>query len=365
MDYTALACLYDLCADAARRNRTTAVFRALKQLAASALEIGGSPAQAIGRLQELDPDGKDEIIQLDITRCLCKSGDVAGSIRLLDRILSTRAQRTGNQPDSLHAVQGAAAPVTKETRGFDTTKASAALNDLTRTAQGCQVPVFLVSGTLLGYEREGRLLAHDKDIDVGIIGWEHQYALCLALQQSGQFTVSAQFLKGKDTVYFPVRHNHTGMWIDVFVYHPRGEQLVTGVDFFFGYRQEFAFTPFALKNIEFLGVEMQAPADTERNLCENFGPGWRVPDVAYISHLESPSTVEPGALPYMLTARLTALEACIKQKPLKLAKVLDLMEIMQDKPFAMPMHVIQALREMMLQKGSVQEKTACEELQHA
>jgi hypothetical protein len=92
------------------------------------------------------------------------------------------------------------------------------------------------------------------------------------------------------------------------VYHPQGQHWVTGVDFFFGYRQTFAFTPFALKQVEFLGVNMNIPADAALNLTENYGK-WEKPDPSYITHLESPSTMNKGGLAYMLTARLAALSA--------------------------------------------------------
>jgi hypothetical protein len=125
------------------------------------------------------------------------------------------------------------------------------------------------------------------------------------------------------------------MWIDVFVYHPQGKHLVTGVDFFFGYRQTFAFTPFDLQEIEFLGVKMQAPANAELNLTENYG-NWRVPDASYLSHLESPSTMDKGNLAYMITARMSMLSACLKKQNLKIEKILSLMRVHQTMPGAMP-----------------------------
>ena len=121
-----------------------------------------------------------------------------------------------------------------------------------------------------------------------------------------------------------------------------GEKMVTGVDFFFGYRQTFAFTPFALKEIEFMGVKMYAPENAELNLEENFG-NWRVPDPSYISHLESPSTVDKGGLPFMLTARLSAIAAMVQGKEAKLGKVLELMRAHQSRPASMSQELIDSL----------------------
>ena len=337
VDYQVLARLYGLCADAAHRAKVPNVYKALVQLAASALETDGDLDKAIDQLTALDPQNNTLAFQIDLARCLCKQGKALASIARLDRaielLVASQNPSKALSPDALHGA-GARPEGSKAEKSFDVAKASRALSDLTRMANEKGTPVFLVSGTLLGYVREGQLLAHDKDIDVGIVGWENQYNLCMALQETGLFTVSTQYLKGKDTYYLAIKHNDTGMWIAVFVYHPEDKQWVTGVDFFFGYRQTFAFTPFELQDIEFLGVKMKAPANAELNLTENYG-NWRVPDAAYLSHLESPSTMDKGNLAYMLSARMSILSACLTQKNLKIEKVLSLMRVYQQMPGAM------------------------------
>ena len=338
VDYQVLARLYLLCADAARRAKVPNVYKALVQLASSALETDGDLDLAVDQLQALDPQNNTLAFQIDLARCLCKQGKSMECIDKLDRAIELLvARQNPSETLSPDALQGAGVRPDgdKAEKSFDVKKASRALSDLSRMANEKGTPVFLVSGTLLGYVREGQLLAHDKDIDVGIVGWENQYELCMALQETGLFTVSTEYLKGKDTYYIAIKHNDTGMWIDVFVYHPQGEHWVTGVDFFFGYRQTFAFTPFELQEIEFLGVKMQAPANAELNLTENYG-NWRVPDASYLSHLESPSTMDKGNLSYMITARLLMLSACLTKKNLKIAKILSLMRVHQQMPGAMP-----------------------------
>lgn len=338
VDYQILARLYGLCADAARRAKVPNVYKALVQLASSALETDGDFDKAIDQLTALDPQNNTIAFQIDLARCFCKQGKSMASIDRLDRAIELLVV-SQNPTEALpaDALQGAGARPAgaKAEKSFDVKKASRALSDLSRMANEKGTPVFLVSGTLLGYVREGQLLAHDKDIDVGIVGWENQYTLCMALQETGLFTVSTQHLKGKDTFYIPIKHNETGMWIDVFVYHPQGSHLVTGVDFFFGYRQTFAFTPFELQEIDFLGVKMQAPANAELNLTENYG-NWRVPDASYLSHLESPATMDKGNLPYMITARMSMLSACLKKQNLKIEKILSLMRVHQQMPGVMP-----------------------------
>ena len=362
VDYQVLARLYGLCADAARRAKVPNVYKALVQLASSALETDGDLDKAIDQLTALDPQNNTLAFQIDLARCLCKQGKSLASIARLDRaielLIASQNPSEALSPDAFNGA-GARADGAKVEKSFDVKKASRALSDLTRMANEKGTPVFLVSGTLLGYVREGQLLAHDKDIDVGIVGWENQYNLCMALQETGLFTVSTQHLKGKDTFYIPIKHNDTGMWIDVFVYHPQGSHWVTGVDFFFGYRQTFAFTPFELQEIEFLGVKMQAPANAELNMTENYG-NWRVPDASYLSHLESPSTMDKGNLPYMISARMLMLSAMLKKQNLKIEKILSLMRVYQDMPGVMPDVLIEKIESAFLKP-----KLATEDVCHA
>jgi hypothetical protein len=324
------------------------------------LETDGDLDRAIEQLQVLDPAQNTLALQLDLARCYCKQGRAQASIDRLDRAIEILvSSQNASETLSADALEGTRPEGAKVEKSFDVKKASRALSDLTRMANEKGTPVFLVSGTLLGYVREGQLLAHDKDIDVGIVGWENQYNLCMALQETGLFTVSTQHLKGKDTFYIPIKHNDTGMWIDVFVYHPQGSHWVTGVDFFFGYRQTFAFTPFELQEIEFLGVKMQAPANAELNLTENYG-NWRVPDASYLSHLESPSTMDKGNLAYMISSRMLMLSALLKKQNLKIEKILSLMGIYRDMPGAMSDELISKV-ESAFMKPVLEEK----EMSHA
>lgn len=348
VDYHRLARLYELCTNAARNANAHEVVRSLDFLRARCLETGGDHEAAIALLRPLDKGRESNRMKVSIARSLCKAGDLAGSIAEIDAAL--RAFRLEEPREDDDDTPQATAPAPRE--GFNVAKASQALSDLAQIFRANDLKMFLVSGTLLGYEREGKLLDHDKDIDIGVIGWENQYAICLAIQQSGLFTVEPKYLKGARAYYIPVVHNLTGMCIDMFIYYPQDGQLVTGVDFFFGYRQTFAFTPFDLKPVNFLGVDMYVPDDTPRNLEENFG-NWRVPDASYISHLESPSTMDKGGPAFMLTARLTALGALMKDKPVKLRKVIAVLREYAGRPLAMDPALLERL------------ERACEQLERA
>ena len=302
----------------------------LQMQQAKCLEVGQRYDQAIALLKQLASRNPAVAIDFAIARCECKRGDLRASIRVLDEAIPKYAKV--NAPQLSEDIEE---QTEHKTKSFNVNNASAALADLAKVLNGVNQPFFLVSGTLLGYAREGKLMDHDKDVDVGIFGWEQQFDICMALQKSGSFTLAAHFLKGTDSYYIPVMHNLTGMWIDLFLYHELEGQWVTGVDFFFGYRQTFAFTPFELKPINFLGVDMFVPADVERNMEENFGAGWKQSDPSYISHLESPSTTNKGGLEHMLTARLNVFAALQKRNAAKLRKIATVMQAYADRDAAM------------------------------
>ncbi len=332
VDYIKIARIYDLCIQAARNANATEAANSIKFLKAGSLETGGAHAQAIEIFRQLDQNRKTTAFKVHIARNLCKLGRLEEAIAELDIAIERLSRQFGLDGDDVPEVTEFGHVRPPESK-FNVERASVALGDLARIFGENDLKMFLVSGTLLGYEREGKLLDHDKDIDVGVIGWERQYDICLALQRSGLFTVKTRYLKGSKAIYFPVVHNGTGTWIDIFMYYPDQGKLVTGVDFYFGYRQTFAFTPFDLKPVKFLGVDMHVPDDTDLNLRENFG-NWRVPDASYLSHLESPSTMDRGGLHFMLTARITALTSMITRKPKKLAKVIEILRAYPDAPCA-------------------------------
>ena len=341
VNYQSLSRLYALCIQAAQNANATELASALAHLRARCLEMGGEYEEAIRLLKQFNK-GKQAIpAHMGIARNHCRKGDLPASIQALDQAL-TEFKYLETYGDDHKDLQAAIAPARAPDTPFDVRSASRALSDLAGIFNEIDLKFFLVSGTLLGYEREGQLLDHDKDIDIGVIGWEKQYDICLALQKSNKFTISAHFLKGHASHYIPIQHNATGSWIDIFIYFDQGDKLVTGVDFFFGYRQTFAFTPFELKPVSFLGVDMYVPSDTDLNLTENFG-NWREPDASYISHLESPSTMNKGGLEHLLTARLTALGAIIQRKPKKLRKVVEILKLYADRPCAMPEPLLQSL----------------------
>ncbi len=271
-------------------------------------------------------------------KALCLNHDYLGSVKAFDQLLAGIADQPREWLESAFKTPGGGK------YQFDLAAAQSALRDMQKVMSTIDKKIFLVSGTLLGYERVGNFLSHDKDIDVGIYGSEDQFEVIQALTQSQLFHVPMRDIQLTDNFYIPSYHVKTKMAIDVFVYHPVGDKLRTGVQNTFGYLQNFDFTPFGLQAIEFVGVPTHAPDNIDLNLRENFGD-WRTPDPHYISHLESPSTVDVGGPIYLLVARLELLRYIVEEKTIKGARVCEILRRYTDHPMGMPEPLLSQIEE--------------------
>lgn len=313
--------------------------------AANYFRIGGANAQAIAAAEFISDPDHQLLKMILISEAYCHLGDLPRSIEWIDRLLRAAATQP-RHADEIRIWYEKNDRLKEQASSFNPESAGQALVALQRLLDRSGHKAFLVSGTLLGYAREGRLLAHDKDIDVGVMNWESQFDIVMALAESDQFALNTRTMVGAQTYALVVLHLPTGITIDVFLYHPEGDKLVTGVQSQFGYLQKFAFTPFGLEQVDFLGIKVYVPNDVDRNLTENFGAGWRTPDPGYLSHLESPSTMDVGGLVYQLVGRQNCLMAIQRGKPDKLLRALTLLERVQGEPCGMKPDLVEGLRRL-------------------
>jgi SAM-dependent methyltransferase len=145
------------------------------------------------------------------------------------------------------------------------------------------VDAFPAYGTLLGAVREGRLIGHDSDADLGYVS-EHTYPVDVVRES---FRLQRALA---DMGYRISRYSGAAFKVDVV----EGDGSVRGLDVFGGFladgylnlmgeirtpfRREWVF-PLGTTVLE--GRELPAPANTEEFLAATYGPGWRVPDPAY------------------------------------------------------------------------------------
>ncbi|MDP3969977.1 MAG: class I SAM-dependent methyltransferase [Nocardioides sp.] len=152
------------------------------------------------------------------------------------------------------------------------------------------VEAFPAYGTLLGAVREGRLIGHDSDADLGYVS-HHTHPVDVVRES---FRLQRALA---DDGYVISRYSGAAFKVDV----REGDGSVRGLDVFGGFlldghlclmgeirtpfRREWIF-PLGTTTLE--GRTLPAPADTDRFLTATYGPSWRVPDPAY--QFETPET---------------------------------------------------------------------------
>jgi hypothetical protein len=208
------------------------------------------------------------------------------------------------------------------TRSFNVLAAEDTLLTINGLLRAKGLQPFLMSGTLLGYHREGALLTHDKDVDLGLVGWEHQFTIAQALLEAGHFEFDLSQLSGKDRFLVSAHDLRNGMAVDFFLFHDRGDHYLHGIDFDMGFTQNFRFSKFGLVEVPFLGERFFVPDDIDRNLSENYGD-WRTPAPSYVVTVESPALCESPDTRTLLVY-LEILKTLTKSmKPQRVVRIMD------------------------------------------
>ncbi|WP_044406936.1 tetratricopeptide repeat protein [Thiomicrospira microaerophila] len=162
---------------------------------------------------------------------------------------------------------------------FTPKQAAIVLQDLKTALDQASIEFFLVSGTLLGAVREGQLLAHDKDLDIGIWQTTTSVQLIQALGKTGKFKLN----KSRSPFTIKIQHIN-GIPVDIF-YHIKTPDTY--------YHEVLKCTwhnaPFTLAELEFLGDTYLVPDPPERYLAENYGEDWRQPKKEFDSGFETPN----------------------------------------------------------------------------
>jgi hypothetical protein len=146
----------------------------------------------------------------------------------------------------------------------------------------CGLEPFLAYGTLLGAVREGRVLGHDSDADLGYVS-RHDSPARVALES---FRVQRELAeRGFDTYRYSggafrvdVREGGVTRGLDVFGgFFDRGRLYLMG-EIGTDFREEWI-RPLGTADLS--GRTLPVPAVPERLLEATYGPGWRVPDPAF------------------------------------------------------------------------------------
>lgn len=263
---------------------------------------------AISKFRQDHAAFSPQVSVLDTRRRLL-SNDLLGAISSMAELIK---YLTENDIAAINDGRDDRVDAAEDKRDFDPEAAADTLRFVNATLRKKGLRPFLMSGTLLGYFRDGQIMPHDKDVDIGIIGWEHQYDVAQALADTGRFRIDFFELKGDRTFLFAPKDIHNQVAIDIFFYHDKGDHFLHGINFNIGYLQNFRFSKFGLKETKFLGEQFWIPDNPVRNLQENYGD-WQKPLPGYVVSVESPGICDIGGLPHQVSAHLAVLKEMARE----------------------------------------------------
>lgn len=148
----------------------------------------------------------------------------------------------------------------------------------------CGLPAFLSFGSLLGAVRDGRLIGHDVDVDIGYFSAAH-----FPVDTIRESFVVESVLRGRSwrvvrqsgaflQVYVPLRDGPTRN-VDIFTcFHDGADHVFQEHDITMP-GDDAAVVPLGEAMLE--GRVFPAPRDTERFLEAAYGPDWRTPNPAF------------------------------------------------------------------------------------
>lgn len=187
-------------------------------------------------------------------------------------------------------------------------KSSVYLDILKRTKRALsrlEIPMFLSSGTCLGYFREGNFIDYDYDVDVGI--WETDYNPTIVDEMQREGLELYRVWGDKDSgmeLSFRLASSPIKSWakIDIFLHYRDSTSYGKPVVWWSSYapgpdgkKLKYRVSEFSLGLANFLGEEFLVPYPTQKYIEEHYGKDWRVPKrpgVDYSYH-SSPMSLVP------------------------------------------------------------------------
>lgn len=187
----------------------------------------------------------------------------------------------------------------------------AVLKRLAEVFKKYEIPGFLAAGTLLGFTRENRFMAHDDDIDVGILPsvWTPVKLLRMLVEEEGfKYEFGFQF-RGR-TVEFKV--SYLGVPIDVFCYEREGDDLFCTCFYYFPeikYPTDNAnsvwriheYNITSLKLHDACGVQISIPSEPEKVMERLYGEDWQVPNPNWDDSMHPGREVMEGEFGYSVS----------------------------------------------------------------
>lgn len=166
--------------------------------------------------------------------------------------------------------------------------------------QNSKIKFFFDMGTLLGIIRNGSLLKHDLDVDIAVYADSEEQKLAIRkmliangskIQYSysvdGLGTVEESYVH--DGIKFDISYYTRSCDVDIcYLFYLEPNRVYESADVMSVVRLECS-TIEDIVQIDFNGVSINVPSNSEKYLEQRYGSTWRIPDTNYV-YWKGPST---------------------------------------------------------------------------
>ncbi len=161
------------------------------------------------------------------------------------------------------------------------------------------IPVFLSSGTCLGYFREGKFIDYDYDIDVGIYATDYTPKIINEMRKEGLllYRVLGTPKDGMELSFkLPDTLIGDNAKIDIFLHYrdkdKDGKKTISWCAFESpDYKKKIRYrvSDFNLKEDDFVGMKIYVPHPTLKYIEEHYGYDWKTPKMPFTDYIYSSS----------------------------------------------------------------------------
>ncbi|MDE7173220.1 MAG: tetratricopeptide repeat protein [Helicobacter sp.] len=166
-----------------------------------------------------------------------------------------------------------------------------------RTLDELGVPFLLVAGTILGIYRDGDLLPHDKDVDLGLPwGIPRAELIHTVCKYNFACNYTEEDINGEKGQWnISIVHIPTGTTIDFFFLKPEGDTIVGGIHKN-GKTLYTKTTNTGRMQLDYAGTTFWTFGKLDSYLGELYGAGWRTPQANYNTLILSETVDDPDGV---------------------------------------------------------------------
>lgn len=166
------------------------------------------------------------------------------------------------------------------------------------------IPMFLSSGTCLGYFREGKFIEHDYDIDVGIFAKDYDPKIVTEMKKEGLllYRVLGDKKTGMELSFrLPKtilgRHAKIDIFLHYFELNKRtGKKYISWYTYRapkFEEKVKYRVPMFGIKEVKFMGIKVYVPNPTINYIENHYGEDWMIPRKPFVDYVyhKSPKSI--------------------------------------------------------------------------